>query len=81
MKDIYQEINEYVWEANQRQKRSIRDNGFTIDDTQHKEWLIAMLCPHMRQPFGQQKTATQAEVMYIVMKLQATPTPVVLGTQ
>ena len=81
MKEIYQEVNESVWEADQRLKRTIRDGGFFIDDTQHKEWFIAMLLPHLCQPLHQQNIATQDEAVEISMKLEATPTPVVLGTQ
>ena len=45
LKEIHQEVNESVWEADQQLKRTIRDGGFTIDDTQHKGCFIAMMLP------------------------------------
>ena len=37
MNEVHQEVNEYVLEADQRLKCTIRYVIFIIDDTQHKE--------------------------------------------
>ena len=36
LKKICQELNESVWDVDQRLKHTIRDGRFTIDDTQCK---------------------------------------------
>ena len=41
--------------------------------TQHKEWFIAVLLPHLRIPLLQQNITTQAEALEIVMKLEDSP--------
>jgi len=45
----------------------------TITDTQHRDWYIASLLPHLRLPLSQQKIGTQAEVVEITMRLEASP--------
>ena len=54
LKYIKQGPYEFVWEADQRLKKAIREGGFQYDDRQHTEWFIAMLLPHLRVPMGQQ---------------------------
>ena len=44
-----------------------------MSDFQHKEWFIAALVPHIRQPLMQQNIVTQNEALEIVMKLEASP--------
>ena len=44
--------------------------SFTIGPTQHKEWFIAVLLPHIRTPLMQQKVADQQEALEIAMKLE-----------
>ena len=42
-----------------------------MSDVQHKEWFIAVLVPHIRQPLMQQNIAMQSETLEITMKLEA----------
>ena len=44
-----------------------------MSDFQHKEWFIAVLVSHIRQPLMQKKIATHTEALEIVMKLEASP--------
>ena len=69
LKEICQELNESVWEVDQPLKRTIRDGGFTIDDTQHKEWFIIMMFPHLHQYLNQQKIVTLVEGVEIAKKV------------
>jgi len=42
-------------------------------DSQHRDWYIASLLPHLRLPLSQHKIGTQAEVVENVMMLEASP--------
>jgi len=44
---------------------------FQIFDQQHREWFIAGLFPHIRNPLIQQKVMLQLEASDIEMKLEA----------
>ena len=46
---------------------------FKMSDVQHKEWFIAALVLHIRQPLMQQKIMTWNEALEMVMKLEASP--------
>ena len=46
---------------------------FKMSDVHDKEWFIAALVPHIRQPLMQQKIATQNETLEMAMKLEASP--------
>ena len=46
--------------------------AFQIPDTQHQEWFITRLLPHIRIPLTQQKITTQLEGIEIVMQLEST---------
>ena len=47
--------------------------NFKMSDVQHKEWFIAALVPHIRQPLMHQNIATQNEALEMAMKLEASP--------
>ena len=47
--------------------------SFTIGPTQHKEWFIAALLPHIGTPLMQQKVVDQQEALEIAMKLETAP--------
>ena len=47
--------------------------SFHMSDVQHKEWFIATLVPHIRQPLMQQNIVTQSEALETAMKLKASP--------
>ena len=57
----------------QQLKKVIREGGFEYDDRQHKEWIIAMLLPHLRTPMNQQTFESQEKVVEVVMKLESSP--------
>ena len=44
---------------------------FAIDVQQHKEWFIVVVLPRIRWSLMQQKVASQAEALEIMMKLDA----------
>ena len=44
-----------------------------MSNVQNKEWFIAALVPHIRQPLMQQKILMQSEALEIAMKLEASP--------
>ena len=44
-----------------------------ILDSQHNNWFIASLLPHLRIPMSHQKIAMQAEALEIAMRLDASP--------
>ena len=47
--------------------------SFKMSDVQHKEWFIAALIPHIRQPLMQQNIAPRNEALEMAMKLEASP--------
>lgn len=73
LKDFKQGSSKFVWEAEQRLKKVIREGGFQYDDRRHTEWFISMLLPHLRVPMGHQAIESQEEALEISMKLEAAP--------
>ena len=63
LKEIHQEVNESVWEADQWLKYEIMEWGFEYDDRKHMEWFIAMLLPHLRMPMNQQTFESQEKAV------------------
>ena len=57
LKEIQQRRGESVWDFDQRFKVILDQVSFTISPTQHKEWFISALLPHIRTPLMQQKVA------------------------
>ena len=73
LKEIKQKPTESMWEFDQKIKTLLDQVSFDIDVQQHKEWFIVALLPHIRLSLMQQKVASQAEALEIVMKLEASP--------
>ena len=73
LKEIQQRCGESVWDFDQRFKVLLDQVSFTISPTQHKEWFITTLLPHIRTPLMQQKVADQQEALEIAMKLETAP--------
>src|SRR5713101_4392230 len=73
LKEIQQRRGESVWDFDQRFKVLLDQVSFTIGPTQHKEWFITALLPHIRTPLMQQKVADQQEALEIAMKLETSP--------
>ena len=71
LKEIKQFPNETIWDFDQRFKTLMARVSFQMSDVQQKEWFIAMLVPHIRQPLMQQKIVTQSEALETAMKLEA----------
>lgn len=46
------------WELDQRLKCHIREANMQLTDSQHREWNIASLLPHLRIALSQQKIGT-----------------------
>ena len=67
------ERGESIWDFDQRFKVLLDQVSFAIGPTQHKEWFIAALLPHIRTPLMQQKVADQQEALEIAMKLETAP--------
>lgn len=70
-KKIQQKIDETPWDFDQRLKFLIKQTNMVITDSQHHDWYIVSLLPHLRVPLSQQKIATQEESLEIVMMLDA----------
>ena len=62
-----------MWEFDQNFKTLLDQVSFDIDVQQHKEWFIVAMLPHIRLSLIEQKVASQAEALEIVMKLEASP--------
>ena len=73
LKEIKHKSIESVWEFDQKFKTLLDQVSFDIAPQQHQEWFIATLLPHIRLPQMEQKVASQAEALEIVMKLEASP--------
>ena len=71
LKEIKQFPNETIWDFDQWFKTLMDQFIFQMSDVQHKEWFIAMLVPHIRQPLIQQNIVTQSEALETTMKLEA----------
>ena len=65
--------NETIWDFDQWFKTLMARFSFKMSDVKHKEWFIAALVPHIRQPLMQQKITTQDESLEMAMKLEASP--------
>ena len=53
LKEIKQFPNETIWDFYQLFKTLMAQVSFQMSDVQHKEWFIAALVPHIRQPLMQ----------------------------
>ena len=73
LKEIKKLPNETIWDFDQWFKTLMARVSFQMSDVQHKEWLIATLVPHIRQPLMQQKIATPSEALETALKLEASP--------
>ena len=62
-----------MWDFDQRFKVLLDQVSFMIGPTQHKEWFIAALLTHVRDPLMQQKVADQQEALEISIKLETAP--------
>ena len=71
LKEIKQKPTESVWEFDQNFKTLLDHLIFDIDAQQHKDRFIAALLSHIRLSLMQQKVASQAEALEIVMNLEA----------
>ena len=72
-KEILMRVGETPWDFDQRLKCKIRQANMKISYTQHRDWFIASLLPHLRIALSQQKIATQAEALEIMMRLHTSP--------
>lgn len=70
-KEIQQRVNESAWDFDQRLKSLFQQANMKITDDQHRDWYIASLLPHLRLLLSQQKIGTQAEVVEIAMRFEA----------
>ena len=66
-------MNETIWDFDQWFKTLMAQVNFKMSDVQHKEWFIAALVPHIRQPSMQQTIATHNENVEMVMNLEDSP--------
>ena len=73
LKEIKQFPNETVWDFDQIFKTLMERFGFEMSDVHHKEWFIATLVSHIKQPLMQHKIVTQSKALEIIMKLEASP--------
>jgi len=64
-KEIMMRFNETSWEFDHRLKCQIREANMQIIDSQHREWFIVSLLPHLRINLSQQKIETQVESLEI----------------
>ena len=62
-----------MWEFDQRFKTLTGHLSFQIPDEQNKEWFIVALLPQIRVPLMQQKIASQAKALEIIVKLESAP--------
>ena len=53
LKEIKQFPNETILDFDQRFKTLMAQVSFQMSDVQHKEWFIAMIVLHIRQPLMQ----------------------------
>lgn len=71
--EITKRVGEMPWEVDQRLKCMIRKANIHLTDSQHHEWFIASLLPHLRIALSQRKIRTQAESLEIAMRLHEMP--------
>lgn len=70
LKDIKKKPSGTVWEYDQKFKTLSDQVSFEIEPQRHQEWFIVVLLPHIRLPLMQQKVASQAQELEIVMNLE-----------
>ena len=73
LKEIKEKSTETVWWFDQKFKTLFGQVSFDIASQKHQEWFIVVLLPHIKLPPMQQKVASQAKALEIVMKLEASP--------
>ena len=61
------------WELDQRLKCNICEANMNLTDSQHHEWSVALLLPHLTFSLSQQKIGTQTEALEIAMRLHEIP--------
>lgn len=54
-KEIAMKIGETPWELDQRLKCGIREASMNLIDSQHRDWFIAALLPHLSIALSHQK--------------------------
>lgn len=65
--------SETLWELYRILKRGIHEANMNLLDSQHRDWFIVALLPHLRIYLSQQKIGTQAEALEIAMRLHDSP--------
>ena len=73
IKEIKQALAESVWELDQRFKTLMAKFSFQMSNVHHKEWFIARMFPHIREPLMQPNIQSQTEALELKMKLEASP--------
>lgn len=66
-------LGEIPWELHQRLKCGINEANMNLKDSQHDDYFIVALLPHLRIPLSQQKIGTWAEALEIAMRFHETP--------
>lgn len=66
-------LGEMPQELDQGLKYQIHEANMNLTDSQHYEWFVASLLPHLRVALLQQKIGIQVEVLEIAMILHETP--------
>ena len=64
--------SETPWDLDQRLKSTIHETNMMLTDAQHRARFVASMTPHLRMALSQQKLATQAEELEMVMRLHET---------
>lgn len=73
VKEIKKNVNESMWNFDQRLKWMLQQANIQITDAQQKDWYIIFLSPNLKFPLSQQKIVTWDEALEIDMKLEASP--------
>ena len=73
IKDIKKLSMESVQDFYQRFKTLMAKLRSQMLDTQHKEWFIAALLPHIQIPLMQQKFVSQTEALELDMNCESSP--------
>ena len=58
------------WELDERLKCGIHEANMNLIDSQHRDWFIAALLPHLSISLSQKKIGTQVETQDIMIRLQ-----------
>lgn len=66
-------VDETTQDLDPRLKCRIHKDNMNLTDSQHHNWFIASLLPHLRIDLSQQKKGIQAKALEITMRLHETP--------